>query len=65
MFQAKSELFKGLYAEEWVKEQAKNSNPVITLDMSPLEQYYKEEDLNNAMLRYFERFLFLMILIYQ
>ena len=59
MFQAKFELFKGLYAEEWVKEQAKNPNPVITLDMSPLGKYYKEEDLNNAMLRYFERFLFL------
>ena len=33
MFQGKVELFKGLYAEEWVKEQAKHPNPVIKLDI--------------------------------
>ncbi|MBR0519578.1 AAA family ATPase, partial [bacterium] len=59
MFQGKAELFKGLYAENWVKEQAKKPNPVIKLDMSPLGNYYKEEDLNNSMLNYFEIFLFL------
>ena len=59
MFQGKAELFKGLYAENWVKEQAKKPNPVIKLDMSPLGNYYKEEDLDNSMLNYFELFLFL------
>ena len=59
IFKGKAELFKGLYAEEWVKEQAKHPNPVIKLDMSHLGKYYKEEDLNNSMLSYFERFLYL------
>ena len=31
MFKGKAELFKGLYAENWVKEQAKHPNPVIKL----------------------------------
>ena len=39
MFQGKAELFKGLYAEKWVKEQAKHPNPVIKLDMSALGSY--------------------------
>ena len=39
MFQGKVELFNGLYAEDWVKEQAQNPNPVITLDMSCLGDY--------------------------
>ena len=39
MFKGKVELFKGLYAEDWVKEQAKHPNPVIKLDMSGLGNY--------------------------
>ena len=39
MFKGKAELFKGLYAENWVKEQAKHPNPVIKLDMSGLGDY--------------------------
>ena len=59
MFKGKAELFKGLYAEEWVKEKAKSPSSVIKLDMTPLGMYYKDEDLNNAMLNYFENFLFI------
>ena len=59
MFKGKAELFKGLYAEEWVKEQSKHSNPVITLDMSGLGRYKDSDELNNSILNYFERFLFL------
>ena len=33
MFKGKAELFKGLYAEDWVKEQSKHPSPVIKLDM--------------------------------
>ena len=58
MFKGKAELFKGLYAEEWVKEQSKHSNPVITLDMSGLGRYKDSDELNNSILNYFERFLF-------
>ncbi len=58
MFQGQAELFKGLYAEEWVKEQAKHPNPVITLDMSGLGRYKDSDELNNSILNYFERFLF-------
>ena len=36
MFKGKAELFKGLYAEDWVKEQSKHPSPVIKLDMSVL-----------------------------
>ena len=36
MFKGKAELFKGLYAEEWVKEQAKHPSLVIKLDMGSL-----------------------------
>ena len=52
MFQGKAELFKGLYAEEWVKEQAKHPNPVITLDMSGLGNYETIEELKNALIDY-------------
>ena len=36
MFQGKAELFKGLYAEEWVKEQANHPNPVIKTNLKYL-----------------------------
>ena len=52
MFKGKAELFKGLYAEEWVKEQAKNPSPVIKLDMSGLGNYETIEELNNALIDY-------------
>ncbi len=50
MFKGKAELFKGLYAEEWVKEQVKHPNPVIKLDMSGLGNYKTIEELNNALI---------------
>ena len=50
MFQGKAELFKGLYAEEWVKEQAKRPNPVITLDMSSLGDYTNRKELKSALI---------------
>ena len=59
MFKGKVELFKGLYAEDWVKEKAKNPNPVIKLDMSPFSKYKDRESLNNSIIKNLERFLFL------
>ena len=56
MFQGKAELFKGLYAEEWVKEQAKHPNPVIKLDMSVLSQYKDAEELNSSIINYLVRY---------
>ena len=50
IFKGKAELFKGLYAEEWVTEQSKNPNPVIKLDMSGLGNYETIEELNNALI---------------
>ncbi len=44
MFQGKAELFKGLYAEKWVKEQANHPNPVIKLDMSGLGDYTNKKN---------------------
>ena len=56
MFQGKAELFKGLYAEEWVKEQAKHPSPVIKLDMSLLSQYKDGEELNSSLINYLVRY---------
>ena len=39
MFKGRTELFKGLYAEEWVKEQSKHPSGVIRLDMGHLTAY--------------------------
>ena len=51
MFKGKVELFKGLYAEDWVKEKAKNPNPVIKLDLGGLGNYHQNiEELNNALI---------------
>ena len=54
MFQGQAELFKGLYAEEWVKEQSKHPNPVITLDMSGLGYNRNIEELNTSLIDYLE-----------
>ena len=56
MFKGKVELFKGLYAEEWVKEQAKNPSPVIKLDMSVLAKYKDGEGLNRSLINYIVRY---------
>ena len=56
MFQGKAELFKGLYAEEWVKEQSKHPSPVIKLDMSLLSQYKDCEELNQSIINYLVRY---------
>ena len=50
MFQGKAELFKGLYAEEWVKEQSKHPNPVIKLDMGDLGNYENTEEFKYALI---------------
>ena len=50
MFKGQAELFKGLYAEEWVKEQAKHPNPVIKLDMNNLDSYETKEKLNKSLI---------------
>ena len=52
MFKGKAELFKGLYAEEWVKEKAKHPNPVIKLDMSGLGNYTNISELSSALIDY-------------
>ena len=56
MFKCKAELFKGLYAEEWVKEQAKHPNPVIKLDMSVLASYDNKKELNRSIINYLVRY---------
>ena len=56
MFQGKAELFKGLYVEEWVKEQAKHPSPVIKLDMSVLGSYDNKKELNRSIINYFVRY---------
>ena len=54
MFKGKAEFFKGLYAEEWVKEQAKNPSGVIRLDMSNLDSYENKKELNLSLINELE-----------
>ena len=49
MFQEKAELFKGLYAEEWVKEKAKKPSDVIKLDIGDLTAYKNDKELNDSL----------------
>ena len=57
MFKGKADLFKGLYAEEWVKEQSKSPNSVITLDMSALGYYTNIKELNESLIDYLEEII--------
>ena len=50
MFKGKAELFKSLYAEEWVKEQSKHPSPVIKLDMGDLGNYENTEEFKYALI---------------
>ena len=57
MFKGKAELFKGLYAEEWVKDKSKKPSGVIRLDMGHLTAYKNDKELNNSVVFYLERFI--------
>ena len=51
MFEGKVELFKGLYAEEWVKEQSKNPSAVIAYDNRHYsKEFFKKENLEKRLL---------------
>ena len=52
MFQGNAELFKGLYAEEWVKEQANHPNPIIKLDMSGLGDFVNIKEFKSSLKDY-------------
>ncbi len=54
MFSGQTELFKGLAAESWVSEQAKNPFPVVRFDMSSLGSYSTGEELNKSIIRRLE-----------
>ena len=56
MFKGKAELFKGLYAEEWVKEQSKHPYGVIRFDMSHLTAYKNGDELNGSIIKYLVRY---------
>ncbi len=51
MFKGKSELFEGLAAKEWVREQSKNISPVIRFDVSSLGSYANSEELNRSIIQ--------------
>ena len=54
MFSGRKELFSGLVAEEWVKEQAEHPSPVLKLDMSSLGSYSNTAELNKALIQRLE-----------
>ena len=56
MFSGKVELFKGLAAEAWVKEQAKSPAPVLRFDMSGLRAYSSPEMFNLSIVSGLEDF---------
>ncbi|MBQ9565417.1 MAG: AAA family ATPase [Synergistaceae bacterium] len=49
MFSGKAELFEGLAAESWAREQAKKPVPVLRFDMSGLGGYSSPEELNRLL----------------
>ncbi len=57
MFKGKAELFKGLYAEEWVKEKAKSPSSVIKIDMGFSKSYDSSEQLNYYIISQFKNYL--------
>ena len=57
MFKGKAELFKGLYAEDWVKEKAKNPAGVIRVDIGHLTAYNNKEELDDSLVFYLSRFI--------
>ena len=59
MFSGRAELFKGLAAEEWVSKQAQNPSPVLRFDMSRLRQYSTGDELNEAIIKGLEDYVFL------
>ena len=57
MFKGKVELFKGLYAEKWVKEQSTHPNSIIKIDMSGLGYYTNIKELNESLIDYLEEII--------
>ena len=57
MFKGQVELFKGLYAEDWVKEKAKHPAGVIRVDMGHLTVYNNKEELDDSLVFYLSRFI--------
>ena len=51
MFSGQAELFKGLSAEDWVSNQAKNPFPVVRFDMSGLRPYSSGKELDEAIVK--------------
>ena len=56
MFSGRAELFDGLAAEEWVKEQAKHPSPVLRLDMSGLDSPSSSAELRSALIEELDDF---------
>ena len=49
MFSGRAELFRGLSAEKWVKEQAQSPAPVVSIDMSGFDEPKSGQELNEAL----------------
>ena len=58
MFKGEAELFKGLKAEAWVKNQAEKPSPVLRFDMSRLRRYLTPNELNTSLIKGLEDFAF-------
>ena len=56
MFKGEAELFKGLKAEAWVKNQAEKPSPVLRFDMSRLRRYLTPNELNTSLIKGLEDF---------
>ena len=54
MFTGKTELFRGLKAEEWVKKHSEKPSPILKLDFKTLKSYYSVDKLNLSIIRKLE-----------
>lgn len=59
MFQGRAELFKGLYAEEWVKRQNSKPMPVLHIDMSGISDYKSDTEFEESFVSYLKDYIYI------
>ena len=59
MFQGKTELFKGLYAEQWVRSQSSNPRTVLHIDMSGISGYKNDEEFEKSFISYLKDYTYI------
>lgn len=59
MFQGKTELFEGLYAEQLVRSQSSNPRTVLHIDMSGISGYKNDEEFEKSFISYLKDYTYI------